>query len=95
MATVTIGGRELAVWSRKEPGSLGKLKRAIVAERALQMCEVETMPDAIAGLVLVYVGHNEGVTQDWLLEQLPADASDVLRDCVAATRSTVGEAKGP
>jgi hypothetical protein len=103
MATVRIGERELDVWHRQQDGGLGKSKRVILAELALRKAPVEEIPDRWADLIGCYVGHNEGVTVDWLLKTLPADCRDVNRACMLASgltpaepaEATPGEATSP
>lgn len=98
MGQVTIGGRALEVKQQQGEGGLGLLKRTALAGEKLAASSGKDYPDAAADLVACYVGHNEGVTRDWLLERLPADCAEVLRDCIVASGGKVadpGEAKGP
>ena len=97
MASVTIGGRSLDVWNRQTPGSLGKMKAVAHAEAALAAAKGAANFDAIADLVACYVGHNEGVTVEWLLTVLPLDCMETLSACIRASGSEVaaGEAKSP
>lgn len=97
MGTVTIGGRELAVKQQGEPGGLGLLKKTTLASQKLAGSTPETYPDNAADLVLCYVGHNDGVTAEWLQEQLPADVGEVLRAYILASGGKVseGEAQRP
>lgn len=85
MASITINGRQLQVLAGDAPGGLGRAKRAALAEKALRDCQLEEVMDRVADMVLAYVGQNEGVTREWLLENLPADCSSILRECFAAS----------
>jgi hypothetical protein len=96
--TVVIGGRELAVRRQDEPGGLGLLKRVTLASKKLRDGGVDDYPDNAADLIGCYVAHNEGVTRDWLLEQLPADCTAILVRCGEASgakRAAPGEAASP
>jgi len=83
MATVRIGDRELDV----KPATLGFLKRKVIPWQAtMSAAEGEAAIDQIAAGFLLYVGHNEGVTADWLLENLPANTYDLFKAVVAAAK---------
>lgn len=97
MATVKIGDRELAVLSPETPGGLGRLEKTLLAEAAVQAARVEplTYPRKMAELVMTYVGHNEGMTVDWLLTVLPVSCGEIVTACVLASQgktSAPGEA---
>ena len=85
MATINLGGRDLAVKHQQEPGGLGLQKALALANKKLASSSEFDYADNAAALLACYVGHNEGVTTDWLLEQLPADCSEILRRCIVAS----------
>lgn len=90
MATVRIGELDLDV----KRATLGFLKKKLTpARKVLSAAGEDDMPDALAGLVHCYVGHNEGVTADWLLEALPADPSAIIRELIVASGQKVAEPK--
>jgi hypothetical protein len=97
VATVRIGERDLEV----KIATLGMLKKKLIPARAaLKAATEEESPDRMAEIVHCYVGHNPDVTVEWLLETLPADPSEILRACIAASGQKVrepaaGEATGP
>lgn len=98
MATVTIDGRALGVWNRNEPGGLGRSKRTILAELAMREAKPQDVPDRMADLVRSYFSDDAGVDAVWLLEHLPADCSEILRQCIEASggmAAATGEAKSP
>jgi hypothetical protein len=97
VATVRIGERDLEV----KKATLGFLKHKLIpARKRLNTANEEEMPDRVAELVLCYVDGNEGVDRDWLLDNLPADPSEAIRDCIVASGQTpkaasAGEAARP
>src|SRR5712664_2471692 len=98
MATVKIGDRDLDVWDRQAPGGLGRTKKLILAHAALAEASPADVPDKLAAIVLCYVGHNDGVTLDWLLDNLPTDCGELLQQCITTSGGKVskpGEAGSP
>lgn len=105
MATITIGGRELDV----RPATLGFVRRALlpwkksapVFEEPADLAAAADLEAAIidwqvAG-ALLYIGHNDGITADWLLEHV-RDAGELLRELARASGQTEpapGEAARP
>jgi hypothetical protein len=89
VATVRIGERDLDV----KVATLGFVKHKLIpARKALQEAADESATiDAIVGLILPYVEHNEGVTAEWLLEHLPAEPHETLRECARASGQKVKE----
>lgn len=96
MASVTIGGRELSV----KPATLGFVRHKLIPARK-RMADAgsdEATCDALAELLLVYVGHNEGVTLEWIFDNVPMGAGDLLRECAEASGQKLaapGEAVRP
>lgn len=96
MATVKIGDRDLEV----RPATLGFLRHKLVpARKALSAAQTdEAIVDAMANLVFVYVGHNDGITLEWIFDHAPANTADLLRECLVASGQKVaskGEAARP
>jgi hypothetical protein len=95
MPTIKLGGRELKV----RPATLGMLKRDLIPLRAkLQASQTEEDTiDVVLDQLLVYLGRNEGVTADWLLDNTPADAHDLLARVreAAGHEASTGEALSP
>lgn len=96
MATVRVGDRDLDV----RPATLGFLRHKLVpARKRLVAAEGEESGiDAVANILFVYLGHNEGVTLEWIFDHAPADPSALLRDCLTASGQKVaapGEAERP
>lgn len=91
MATVKIGDKELSVPHRQSEGGLLRMKNTIEAELAVGAAKGVEIPDAWAKLVHCYVGHNEGVTVEWLLSKLPADCTEILTACVIASGVAVAK----
>ena len=87
MAKVTIGDRELDV----KQATLGFLKKKLIpARKALVEASEEDTPDRMVDLVFCYVGHNDGVTREWLLDVLPADPTEIVRAVISASGQKVG-----
>ena len=90
MGTITLGGRELAV--QPMPRTLGSIKwRVRWRERFAAEKDLGAQVDLRAEYLLRYLGHNEGVTADWLLDNVPDDA----RETMAAVRRAAGEDAAP
>lgn len=104
MPRVNVGGRELEV----RPATLGFVKRTwrplrdrLIAEqgRVEGLAQIsEEDGDQVAGLlvdaVLAFVGHNEGVTREWVEDQMPLDQGPIralLRMLTDASGLTRGE----
>ena len=86
MATVTIGGRQLDV----KQTTLGMLKaQDRMAARAREAKSGSELADLIVEELLLYVGHNEGVTADWLLDHVQ------FRGGLAAVRAAAGQEPAP
>lgn len=97
MATVRIGDRDLEV----KLATLGFLKRKLLpARKALLAANEEETPDRIVAIIYCYVGHNEGITEEWLLDNVPVDPSSIMRACIVASgqqprEAAAGEAVSP
>lgn len=99
MAAIHIGGRDLDVRAQ----TLGMVKHKLRPWRAADVKD-DGHEDHAAAFFHIYVGHNDGVTLDWLLDNLPADAAaltKLMREVVIAAGSTpreqtpAGEAVSP
>src|SRR5216684_1183937 len=83
MPTVKIGNRELRVLHKSEPGSFLVEQKLVVARAELDQAGPAGYHEKMAGVILCYVGgHNEEVTLDWLLSNLPSDLTDIMRGCI-------------
>jgi len=91
MATVRIGDRELDV----KPATLGFLKKKLLPAQEAIDAAGNDAPDRIADLILLYVGHNDGVDRDFILDHVPADPYGTLiaLSRAAGQRVPEGEAK--
>lgn len=90
MATVTINGRAFEVKDRQAPGGLGRSKKQMEAALASIEATKETMFDLSAAHVASYL---DGADLPWLLDNLPTDASAILRECIVASGGKVSEPK--
>lgn len=97
MATVLVDGRELDV----KPARLGLLKVLLPAQRkreeAIEAKDDATMVHATAEILFAYLGHNEGITVQWLLDHGPLKAAMLILECMKAAGQEVaaaGEASG-
>lgn len=100
MRTVTIGGRALNVRAQ----TLGMLKKEILPrseyiKRAEMARDRAKIVDLLVEELLMYLRENEGVTADWLLDNVPADAGAVMTAVRAAAdagaKDSPGEAPRP
>lgn len=90
MATVKIGGRVLEVRQM----TLGMVKREIMP-RTQKMKSATTagdMVDLIIEELVMFLGHNEGVTVDWLLDNVSSAKAQSL---MAAVRAAADEEAEP
>ena len=82
MATVTIGGRVLDV----KPCTVGMWKRKLRPyQKDVGTLDDDAAVDRTVDLLLAFVGHNEGVTAEWLDEQLPMPPHPVLAEVLRAS----------
>lgn len=88
MATVTIDGRVFEVKDRQAPGGLLRSKKQLEAALAASEATVLTMFDRSAEHVASYL---EGAEVPWLMEHLPTDCGDILRECIVASGGKVAE----
>jgi hypothetical protein len=102
MGTVMLGGRTLDV----KPATMGFVRRKFLPA----LDELQTKEEW-APILLLYLGHNEGVTAEWLEDELmlnplpdrqdlPPDGLTFLKQCMAAAGQKViepkpGEAQSP
>lgn len=96
MATVRIGDRDLEV----KPITLGFVKHKVLPakKRVEASTKDEEAIDAMVAFVKIYVGHNEGVTDEWLLDNVPENAWPLIALCRKAggqPDAPPGEAKSP
>src|SRR3954471_23375567 len=91
MATVTIGDRVLDV----KPATLGFLRNKVAPVRK-KIADVQgddaAFCDAAADWILAYVGHNDGITREWILDNVSANPFDVIRACTIASGQKLKEA---
>jgi hypothetical protein len=83
MATVRIGGKDLDV----RPTTLGFIKRKLVpAQNAVDAVESEiAKAEKFIEMILLFVGHNEGVTPEWLEDAIPISGyAQLAKDCAIA-----------
>jgi len=94
MATVKIGDKELVV----RGATLGFLKKLLPAKRKMREAEAADddarKVDALAELIHCYVGEpvNEGITVEWLLENLPMDPTSIMGEIFGAAGQKVAQA---
>lgn len=103
MATVNLGGRDLRVLGRDDPGGFRTtLDLARLGEELHESKSAVMSFRKMAEMVFVYVRGNDGVTLEWVLDALPANITRVLQECSVASgrelpakEQPVGEAAAP